>query len=94
MKKNIAKTLAVMLVLSSMIVFSPATMQVDVVSAATDTTPTTTAPTTTKAPVTNVIEDGSQVHVVVSGDMMWKIAQMHDLTLTQLLTLNPQITIP
>lgn len=89
MKKNIAKTLAVMLVLSSMIVFSPATMQIDVVSAATDTTPTAT-----KAPVTNMVKDGSQVHVVVSGDMMWKIAQMHNLTLAQLLTLNPQITTP
>ena len=86
MKKNIAKTLAVMLVLSSMIVFSPATMQVDVVSAATGGTTAAPAPTT--------IADGSQVYVVVSGDMMWKIAQKHNLTLEQLLTLNPQVTSP
>jgi LysM repeat protein len=78
MKKNIAKTLAVMLVLSSMIVFSPAAMQVS----AMDTTP-----------ATNVKVD-SQVHVVVPGDMMWKIAQMHNLTLAQLMALNPQITTP
>jgi LysM repeat protein len=85
MKKNIAKTLAVLLILSSAIVFSPATMQVDVVSAATGTAPTTT-------PAATTIADGSQVYVVASGDMMWKIAQKHNLTLTQLLALNPQIT--
>lgn len=92
MKKTIAKTLAVMLVLSSMVVFSPATMQVDVVSAATGAP--TTAPTTTKAPVANTIKDGSEVHVVANGDMLWKIAKKHNLTLEQLLALNPQITSP
>ena len=89
MKKNFAKALAVLLILSSVMVFSPTTMQVDVVSAATGDPVTNT----TKAPVPNII-DGSQVHVVVSGDMMWKIAQMHELTLAQLLALNPQITSP
>jgi LysM repeat protein len=91
MKKTIAKALAVTLVLSSMIVFSPATMQVDVVSAATG---TTTTPTTTTAPATNTVKDGSQVYVVANGDMMWKIAKNHNLTLDQLLKLNPQITSP
>lgn len=91
MKKNIAKTLAVLLILSSAIVFSPATMQVDVVSAATG---TGTAPATTAPAATNTVKDGSQVHVVASGDMMWKVAQMHNLTLSQLLALNPQITNP
>ena len=90
MKKTIAKALAVTLVLSSMIVFSPATMQVDVVSAATG--ESTTAPVTT--PAANTIKDGSQVYVVASGDMMWKIAKKHNLTLEQLLKLNPQITSP
>lgn len=89
MKKNIAKTLAVLLILSSAIVFSPTALQIDVVSAATG-----TAPATTTAPVANAIKDGSQIYVVVSGDMMWKIAQKNDLTLEQLLALNPQISSP
>lgn len=91
MKKTIAKTLAVMLVLSSMIVFSPATLQIDVVSAATG-DPVVATPA--KPLPTNVVADASQIHIVVSGDMMWKIAQLHKLTLAQLLTLNPQVTNP
>ena len=89
MKKNFAKALAVLLILSSVMVFSPTTMQVDVVSAATGDPVTTN----TMAPAP-ILMDGSQVHIVVSGDMMWKIAQMHKLTLAQLLDLNPQITSP
>lgn len=91
MKKTIAKTLALLLVLSSMIVFSPTTLQadVDVVAAATG-----GAETPTAAPAPTTIKSTDQVYVVVNGDILWKIAQKHKLTLEQLLKLNPQITSP
>ena len=44
MKKEIAKALALVMILSSAIVFSPAVLQVDAVSSATGDTPATTAP--------------------------------------------------
>lgn len=81
------------MILSMMVVYSPATMQVDVVSAATGTAPATPAPAT-KAPAVAPAQTNGQVYVVVSGDMMWKIAQKHNLTLDQLLKLNPQIKNP
>ncbi|MDF2892354.1 MAG: hypothetical protein K0R80_2721, partial [Clostridia bacterium] len=91
MKKKIAKALALLLILSSAVVFSPATLQVDVVSAATGATPEPATPAPTPAaPAANA----GQVYVIASGDMMWKIAQKHNLTLEQLLKLNPQITTP
>jgi LysM repeat protein len=87
LRKKIAKTLALLLILSSAIVYSPATLQADV-----DTVAAATGEV--QAPATTTMVDGSQVHVVVSGDMMWKIAKMHNLTLAQLLALNPQIKNP
>lgn len=92
MKRIIAKSLVLTLVLSFAIVYSPTTLRVDVVSAATTetTTPTTTPKPTTTAPAPT-ITDGSKVYVVVSGDMMWKIAKKHSLTLEQLKSLNPQV---
>ncbi len=89
MKRIIAKTLVLSLMLSFAIVYSPTALKVDVVSAATTAPTTTTTPTkTTPAPT---ITDGSKVYVVVSGDKMWKIAQKYNLTLDQLKSLNPQI---
>jgi LysM repeat protein len=95
LKRIIAKTLVMSLVLSFAIVYSPTTLKVDVVSAATNTTTGTPTPTTTPKPTTTTpvptIKDGSKVYVVVSGDMMWKIAKKHNLTLDQLKSLNPQV---
>lgn len=101
MKKHVAKFLTLTLVLTSVFVSSPSPMKVDVVSAATgeSTTPTTTTPTkpttpskTTTTSSTNVVvKDGDQVYTVVKGDMLWKIAKKFNLTLDQLLALNPQI---
>lgn len=89
LRKKIAKGLALLLVLSATIVYSPATLQVDVVSAATNTAP---AAPTTKAPVVNnTVKATGNTYVVASGDKLWKIAQKHNLTLEQLLKLNPQI---
>jgi LysM repeat protein len=90
LKRIIAKTLVLSLVLSFAIVYSPTTLKVDVVSAAT-TEPTTTTTPTKVTPAVPTITNGSKVYVVVSGDKMWKIAQKFNLTLDALKALNPQI---
>lgn len=97
MKRMIAKALTLVLVLSMAIVYAPKTLKVDVVSAATNgssttttTPPKTTTPTNTTAPAP-VVSAGSQIYTVVKGDMLWKIAKKFNLTLDQLLALNPQI---
>jgi LysM repeat protein len=94
----IAKTLTLVFVLSLSMVYSPNTSYVDVVSAATgtetSTTPAKTTPKTTtvkKAPATSTVVNGGQVHVVVFGDTMAKIAKKYNVTLKQLLDLNPQV---
>lgn len=98
MKRKIAKALVLVLVLSMGIVYAPKTQNVDVVSAATNSTSTPTTPTTpvkttptTTTPSAPVIEAGSQVYTVVNGDVLWKIAKKFNLTLDELLALNPQI---
>lgn len=95
MKKHIAKFLTLSLVLSSAVVLSPAPMRVDVVSAATASTTTPaapakpTTPTTQTTPTTATAAD--TYYVIVEGDVLWKIAQKYNLTLDQILALNPQI---
>ena len=91
MKKKIAKALALLLLLSSMIVSSPVALQADVavVAAASETVQTPAAGTTA-----TTINNAGKVYVIVSGDVMWKIAQKNNLTLKQLLELNTQITNP
>lgn len=99
MKKHVAKFLTLTLVLTSVIVGAPSPMKVDVVSAATGESTTTTTPakpatptkTTTTSSSNVVVKDGDQVYTVVKGDMLWKIAKKFNLTLDQLLALNPQI---
>lgn len=43
---------------------------------------------------TDTGSDGSRAYVVVPGDMMWKIARAHGITLKELIRLNPQIKNP
>ena len=96
MKKEIAKALALVMILSSAIVFSPAVLQVDAVSSATGDTPATTAPAK-PAPVKTTVSEpaaSGQTYTVTEGDMMWKIAKKHNLTLEKLIALNPQIKNP
>lgn len=94
MKKVIAHSLVMFLVLTAFAVAPILTSDVDAVSAATawdGGTTTTPAPTTTTT-TTTAAPAGGDVHVVVSGDTMYKIAMKHGMTLDQLLKLNPQVT--
>lgn len=97
MKKHVAKFLTLSLVLTSVIVSSPAPLKVDVVSAATGETSTTTTTTpanpkpTTSTNTQVAVKEGDQVYTVVKGDVLWKIAKKFNLSLDQLLALNPQI---
>lgn len=95
MKKTIAKALVLLMVLTSAAVFSFSPTLVDVVSAATNEAPAPASTPKPAAPTTpSTVKDGGQSYVVVSGDVFWKIAQKHNLTLEQLKQLNPQITNP
>lgn len=104
MKKKIAKTLTLLLLLSSAVVYAEPPSQVDTVAAATtwvEEAPVKSAPapkaTTPKVTPTETVVPVSgdhQVYVVVNGDVLWKIAQKHNLTLEQLLALNPQLKNP
>lgn len=51
--------------------------------------PVVQTPSATMAPMA-----GDDVHLVVAGDAMWKIAAKHNMTLAQLVALNPQIKNP
>ena len=114
MKKFIAKSFILMLLVSIPVFGATLIPGVDAVSAATATWPATpVTPTTPEAPKPTpatpvpvkpttpavistpaAVPAGSQIYVVVSGDMMWKIAAKHNLTVAQLIALNPQIKNP
>ncbi|HWQ78147.1 MAG TPA: LysM peptidoglycan-binding domain-containing protein [Anaerovoracaceae bacterium] len=102
MKKIIAHSLVLLLVLTSFAVVSASSPDTDAVSAATTWTEEPTAPadpskpapatTTNPGPASTAnIPAGSGTYVVVSGDTMAKIAAKHNLTLDQLVALNPQV---
>lgn len=97
MKQKIAKVLTLVTILSSVAVSSPFTMQVDVVSAATGDTaaPTTSKPatTTTQTTVSQPAASGA-TYTVTENDKLWQIAKKHNLTLEQLIALNPQLKNP
>jgi LysM repeat protein len=101
LKKIIAHSLVLLLVLTAFAVSPVFAAGTDAVSAATTsegapTTPATpTTPTTPSKPApattTVSIPAGSGTYVVVSGDTMAKIAAKHGMTLDSLLSLNPQV---
>lgn len=104
MKKALSIVLLSSLILSTMTF--PAVAAVDTTSSATPAatapatpytpaaTPTTATPAVT-APANSIISTTSipagYVHTVVSGDVFWKIAKEHNLTIEQLAKLNPQV---
>ena len=104
MKRSMGKYFAVMLVMMLVFTMTMPAFAVDATSSATTwteptptpatptptTTPTTSTPVTTAAPIAAATE----VHVVVKGDVFWKIAMDHGLTTAQLVKLNPQIKNP
>lgn len=104
MKKLIAQSLVLLLILAVAVVAPPLTPAVDAVSAATSDggtpapapAPTPTAPKPTPAPAATTVDvsAGNGTYVVVKGDSMWKIAVKHKMTLNQLIALNPQIKNP
>jgi LysM repeat protein len=98
LKKIIAHSLVLLLVLTAFAVSPVFAANTDAVSAATTsegapTTPTTpTTPSKPAAATTTIsIPAGSGTYVVVSGDTMAKIAVKHGMTLDSLLSLNPQV---
>lgn len=98
MKKIIAHSLVMLLVLTSFVVAPALSPDADAVSAATtwNEQPTTpTAPTAPSAPAasttTTAVPAGSTTYVVVSGDTMAKIAAKYSMTLDALVALNPQV---
>ena len=60
-------------------------------TAPTTTTTPATKPVTTATPTTASTNSKVEFYTVVSGDKLWKIAAKHNLTLEQLLALNPTI---
>lgn len=94
MKKVLSLALTFCLVFTALFAFAPAFAEgSDATSAASAAwTGSTTTGTATKPAVTNyVVPADATVHVVKSGDVMWKIAMDHKMTLAELLKLNPWI---
>ena len=92
MKKRLARSLALLLMMSLVLVSAIPSFAADTVTSASPawedgTTPVVT-PGTTTAPAPTVKGD---VYVVKAGDAFWKIATMYKLTVKQLTALNPQI---
>ncbi len=106
MKRSMGKYFALMLVMMLVFTMTMPTFAVDATTSATTWTetpatpatpaPTPTTPTTTPTtPVTPTAPmAGSEVYVVVKGDVFWKIAMDHGLTTAALAKLNPQIANP
>jgi LysM repeat protein len=106
-KRKISVLLTVLLVLTSSLVYAEegsGTKTDTTTSATTKVEETTSKPTppqaqtttpaaTNPAPAT-AVSTANQIHIVVDGDTMWGIARKYNLSLDDLVTLNPQIKNP
>ncbi len=94
MKKLFSLMMVILMIMTSTVAFASvdATTSASTWVEETPATPTP-APTATPAPATPAtpVTTKMMTHVVVKGDVMWKIAMDNKLTLNQLLALNPQI---
>lgn len=103
MKRNLAKALALLMLLTSAIVFAPMSLAADTTTSASPpwvepeqpAAPTTPTPSPAPAPapakpVAAPVASGT-TYTVVSGDTMYKIAAKYGMTLDQLVALNPQV---
>lgn len=90
MKRKLTTALVICLVLALAfpLYAAPSTKVVDVVASATTnyTETTTSSPATTSAPVV-----AGETYKVKAGDVLWKIAKWHNLTLDQIKALNPDL---
>jgi LysM repeat protein len=91
MKRKIASILILFLLLSASVVYSEEPSKADTATSATEGVEDTAVK---PGKTTDAVLGGSQVHVVVNGDVLWKIAQKYDLTIDQLMALNPQLKNP
>ena len=97
MKRNLAKALALLMLLTSAIVFAPMSLAADTTTSASPpwvepeqpAAPTSPTPVTA-TPISAPVASGT-MYTVVSGDTMYKIAAKHGMTLDQLVALNPQV---
>lgn len=102
MKKQIAMILALVFLLSFTMIYADPSSADAVSSATTNAENNTAAPAKPAAPATELKAADTakpapvkgQVYVVKSGDMLWKIAAKHNLTLDQIKALNPQLKNP
>lgn len=107
MKKLMAQSLILMLLLSVSVFGAPLPTGADSVSSASPPwvepapapKPAPATPSKAPAPVqtpapTVVAPAGSQIYVVVSGDAMWKIAAKYNMKLADLVAMNPQVKNP
>jgi len=100
MKRKIAVLLTLLLLLMSFAVYGEPASGADATSTASvwvgeevPVEPVTITKSVT-AETTKTMAGAVQVHVVASGEMMWKIANKYNLTLDQLIALNPQLKNP
>lgn len=94
MKRQIA-VFMMLLLLFSMPAYGAATDAVSAASKWVEETPVkTTAPAKAAVTAAPALSADTGLYTVVSGDMMWKIAAKHNMTLAQLIALNPQVKNP
>ena len=97
MNKKIAQILVVLLILSTSFVFaedatSSASVWEEDTSISVPMEDTSTSLPTAPIETTEIEPiSGAATYTVATGDVMWKIAMDHGMTLTQLLALNPQV---